>query len=214
MSRQENKKSTGAALFLTFFKIGAFSFGGGSAMIPLIQEEVVHKKRWAKDGEILDIVALAESTPGPIAVNTATFIGRKVGGFRGAFLATLGVILPSFLIIYLLSFVLRQFRDLRAVNYAFIGLRAGVLALVARALFTMYRQSPKGVFAYLLMGAAFVSVAFFNLNVLVVILLCAGAGLAGLFLGNGGPGAGHKASGPGGRDRGVKASSDGEEDRK
>ena len=99
-------------LFWTFFKIGAFTFGGGYAMIPLIQREVAERRRWLKDGDILDIVAIAESTPGPIAINSATFVGYQVCGTFGAFCATLGVVLPSFLVIYVISFVLRQFSQL------------------------------------------------------------------------------------------------------
>ena len=112
-------------LFQTFFKIGAFTFGGGYAMIPLIQREVVEKRRWMEQGDILDIVAIAESTPGPIAINTATFVGYRVGGFVGAGCATLGVVLPSFVIIFALSFVLRQFQALKAVQYAFWASRQG-----------------------------------------------------------------------------------------
>lgn len=87
------------SLFGTFFKIGAFTFGGGYAMIPLIQREVVEKRRWMEQSDILDIVAIAESTPGPIAINTATFVGYRTGGLVGAGCATLGVVLPSFVII-------------------------------------------------------------------------------------------------------------------
>ena len=128
-------------LFGTFSKIGAFTFGGGYAMIPLIQREVTERRRWLEDRDILDIVAIAESTPGPIAINTATFVGYQVCGTLGAFCATLGVVLPSFLVIYAVSFVLRQFSDLAVVQYAFNGIRAGVLALLLKALLSMYRLS-------------------------------------------------------------------------
>ena len=141
-----------ADLFLTFLKIGAFTFGGGYAMIPLIQREIVEKKHWISDEEILDIVAIAESTPGPIAINSATFVGYRAGGFAGAFFATFGVVLPSFLIILAISFVLRQFQELKPVQYAFQGIRAGVLALIIRAMVSMYRQCPRDLWAYLLMG--------------------------------------------------------------
>ncbi|MBQ1988903.1 MAG: chromate transporter, partial [Clostridia bacterium] len=92
-------------LFLTFFKIGAFTFGGGYAMIPLIQKEVVEEKKWITDDDILEIIAIAESTPGPIAINSATFVGYRVCGFWGSFFSTLGVVLPSFVIILIISFV-------------------------------------------------------------------------------------------------------------
>lgn len=165
-------------LFLVFLKIGAFTFGGGYAMIPLIQREVAEKKKWISDGDIFEIIAIAESTPGPIAINAATFVGYRAAGFWGAFLATLGVVLPSFLIILGISFVLRQFRELEAVQYAFQGIRAGVLALIARALFSMYRQCPKSAVSCVIMGLAFVCVAFLKVNVLWVIIGCACIGLA------------------------------------
>lgn len=166
-----------ADLFLTFLKIGAFTFGGGYAMIPLIQREIVEKKHWISDEEILDIVAIAESTPGPIAINSATFVGYRAGGFAGAFFATFGVVLPSFLIILAISFVLRQFQELKPVQYAFQGIRAGVLALIIRAMVSMYRQCPRDLWAYLLMGAAFVCVALLQINAMLVIAGCAAAGL-------------------------------------
>ena len=112
-------------LFAVFLKIGAFTFGGGYAMIPLIQKEITEKRGWMTDDDVLEIVAIAESTPGPIAVNAATFVGFRVCGFRGALLATLGVVLPSFLIIFGISFVLRAFQSVRLVQYAFNGIRAG-----------------------------------------------------------------------------------------
>ena len=164
-------------LFGTFSKIGAFTFGGGYAMIPLIQREVTERRRWLEDRDILDIVAIAESTPGPIAINTATFVGYQVCGTRGAFCATLGVVLPSFLVIYAVSFVLRQFSDLAVVQYAFNGIRAGVLALLLKALLSMYRQSPKGAVSYAVMAGAFVLTAFCGVDAVLVILASATVGL-------------------------------------
>ena len=164
-------------LFTTFFKIGAFTFGGGYAMIPIIQREVAEKRKWVSDQDILDVVAIAESTPGPIAINSATFVGYKVAGFWGAFGATLGVVLPSFGIILLISSVLRRFQDLPVVQYAFQGIRAGVLALLIKALISMYKQCPKSGFSYVLMGASFLAVAFLRIPVLPVILLCGISGI-------------------------------------
>ena len=125
-------------LFVTFFKIGAFTFGGGYAMIPLIQHEVAEKNKWITDDDILEIVAIAESTPGPIAINSATFVGYRICGFFGSVAATLGVVLPSFVIILAISFVLNAFQNLRAVKYAFMGIRAGVLALILKALLSAF----------------------------------------------------------------------------
>ena len=171
-------------LFAAFLKIGAFTFGGGYAMIPLIQREAVEHRHWVTEADILDVVAIAESTPGPIAINAATFIGQKVAGPAGSFCATLGVVLPSFVIISVLSLVLQAFSSLRVVRYAFWGIRAGVLALILRALVTLFRQCRKDAFALTVMASAFVLVALFGFSAIRVILLCAGAGiLFGLYRG-------------------------------
>ena len=165
------------ALFTTFFRIGAFTFGGGYAMIPLIQKEVVENKKWITDDDILDIIAIAESTPGPIAINSATFVGYRTCGVLGAACATLGVVLPSFLIILAISYVLEQFQEIQAVRYAFNGIRVGVLALLFKARWGMYKKSPKGWVAYVVMATAFVFTAFLNVSVLLVIVFCAVFGL-------------------------------------
>ena len=164
-------------IFAAFFKIGAFTFGGGYAMIPLIQKEAVEKHGWVSDDDILEILAIAESTPGPIAINSATFIGYRAAGVLGSMLATLGVVLPSFVIILALSFVLREFQELEAVRYAFAGIRAGVLALLCKSLWTLYKKSPKGWPAYVVMAGSFILTAFFDVNVLFVIIGCAVFGL-------------------------------------
>ena len=165
------------ALFFTFMKIGAFTFGGGYAMIPLIQRETVEKWKWISDDDILEIIAIAESTPGPFAINSATFIGYRVAGFWGSFMATFGVILPSFVIITIISYVLNEFQHLKAVNYAFNGIRAGVLALIIKSLWSMYKKMPKKLVSYIIAVIAFVAVAFLNINVLIVIVSCAILGL-------------------------------------
>lgn len=165
-------------IFLTFLKIGAFTFGGGYAMIPLIQKETVERHGWISEQDILDIVAIAESTPGPIAVNSATFVGYKVCGFWGALCATLGVVLPSFTVITCIAFVLREFQQLAVVRYAFFGIRAGVLALILKALWSMYRQCPKNAAALGIAAASFLFAAVFHLNVLLILIGCALTGLA------------------------------------
>ena len=164
-------------VFSTFFKIGAFTFGGGYAMIPLIQNEAVEKNKWITDDDILEIIAIAESTPGPIAINSATFVGYRAAGVLGSVAATLGVVLPSFVVILLLSFVLDAFHEVKAVQYAFFGIRAGVLALLCKSLWTMYKKSPKGWASYIVMAAAFVLTAIFDINVIFVIIGCALFGL-------------------------------------
>ena len=164
-------------LFLTFLKIGAFTFGGGYAMIPLIQKEVCEKKKWLSDEDILDIIAIAESTPGPIAINASTFVGYRTCGFLGAAMATFGIVLPSFLIITIIAAVLKEFAELRAVQYAFFGIRAGVLALIVKALWSMYKQCPKNAFSLCVAAAAFMFAAFSGINAIFIIIGCAAAGL-------------------------------------
>ena len=164
-------------LFITFAKIGGFTFGGGYAMIPLIQAETVDKKKWITEDDILEIVAIAESTPGPVAINSATFVGYRTAGFWGAACATFGVVVPSFVIILLISFVLREFQQIKAVQYAFNGIRAGVLALLCKALWNMYKKSPKGWVGYIVMAVSFVLTAFLKVNIFLVIVLCAVFGL-------------------------------------
>ncbi len=172
-----NKTKRIIQLFGTFLKIGAFTFGGGYAMIPLIQKEIVEKRNWITDDDILEIVAIAESTPGPIAINAATFVGFRICGFFGALFATLGVVIPSFFIILCISFILKEFQSTKAVQYAFNGIRAGVLALIIKALWSMYKKCPKNIISYIIMTAAFVITAFFNVDVLIVIIGCAILGL-------------------------------------
>lgn len=167
-------------LFITFFKIGAFTFGGGYAMIPLIQREVVDEKKWITDDDILEIIAISESTPGPIAINSATFIGYRICGFWGSFFSTLGVVLPSFVTILIISFVLNEFQNIKAVEYAFNGIRAGVLALLIKALVGMYKKSPKNLISYIIIAASFIAATFAkyaNISVLWVIIGCALFGL-------------------------------------
>lgn len=175
--RMNSKIKETGRLFLAFLKIGAFTFGGGYAMIPLIQREIAEKKKWITNDDILEIVAIAESTPGPIAINMATFVGYRVCGFWGSVFATFGVVLPSFAIILAISFVLKEFQHMKAVQYAFRGIRAGVLALIIKALWSMYKQVPKGKISYLIMGAVFIAVAFFAVDVIFVLVVCALAGL-------------------------------------
>ena len=171
-----DRKKLYCQLFLTFFKIGAFTFGGGYAMIPLIRREVVEKK-WIDEQDMMDIIAVSESTPGPFAINSATFVGYQLGGFSGAVMATLGVTLPSFLIILAISFFLKQFEELPAVQYAFTGIRAGVFVLILSACYSMFKQCKSNWFSYIIIVAAFISVGFFNASAIFILILCAIAGL-------------------------------------
>lgn len=137
-------------LFTTFFKIGLFTFGGGLAMIPLISKETVEKHKWVTDDEILDMIAIAESTPGVIAINSATYVGYKVNKFWGSLFATLGVVLPSFSIICIISLFVDAFLSNEIVQYAFNGIRAVVGVLILNAAIKLAKSAPKNVVSLLI----------------------------------------------------------------
>lgn len=158
------------SLFLVFFKIGLFSFGGGYAMLTLIEAEVVDKHKWISKSELGDIFAIAESTPGPIAVNTATFIGTKRLGVFGGVFATLGVVLPSFIIIVALSYILNLVKDNKWVGFLFKGIRVGVLVLIAKAVFSFFKDMKKTLFSFAIMAISFVLVFVLKADVIYVIL--------------------------------------------
>lgn len=128
-------------MFLTFFKIGAFTLGGGYAMVPLIEKEVVENKNWLKKDEFIDMLTLAQSSPGPIAVNVAVFIGYKVEGIIGALFTVLGSILPSFLIILGIASVFTNFQKQPLVQKAFLGIRPAIVSLIAVPVINMIKQS-------------------------------------------------------------------------
>ena len=165
-------------ILLSMLKIGCFAFGGGYAIIALLENEFISKRNWIDHDEFLDVVAIAESTPGPIAINSATFIGYKTAGVWGSLFATVGVVLPSFVIISLIAYLLKEFADLKPVVYAFYGIRAGVLALVTKSLWTMYKKAPRGYVAMAISLLALICVAFAGVNALIVIILSALIGYA------------------------------------
>lgn len=143
----KNKKfKTLLTLFLTFFKVGAFTFGGGYGMIALLESELVAKKKWIDEDEFLDIVAVAESTPGPIAVNAATYIGSKIAGLLGSAVATVAICLPSFVIIYVISLFLDRFLEFEFVRYAFEGIRVCVVWLIFSAGLKLLKGMKKNAF--------------------------------------------------------------------
>ena len=166
-----------AILFLTMLKIGIFTFGGGYAMLALLENEFVGKKEWLDSEEFIDLTTIAESTPGPIAINSATFVGFRVAGVLGSVAATLGVVLPSFIIISVIALLLNEFQHIQAVKYAFWGIRAGVLALVLKALINMYKKCKKNIMAYIVMALAFIGAAILGIHVLIIIVACAVIGL-------------------------------------
>lgn len=144
-------------LFLTFLKIGLFTFGGGYAMIPLIEEEIVNKHKWLNEKEMGDIFVIAESTPGPISVNSATYVGYRVGGFLGAFFATLGLVLPSFLIILLISYFFKDLLEYKIINAAFIGIKIAVSLLILDAAYRLSKLVKFDIYAIIVFIVIFVT---------------------------------------------------------
>lgn len=151
------------SLFLTMFKIGLFTFGGGYAMIAIFERELVERKKWISHEEFMDVIAIAESTPGPLAINSATYIGYKIRGFFGSFFATLGVVLPSFIIIFIISLFFDKFLSLTYVEYAFRGIQACVAFLILSAGIKMFRHLKKTVFNILLTTLTVVIMTIFSL---------------------------------------------------
>ena len=169
-------------LFFTMLKIGLFTFGGGYAMIALLENEFVSKKEWIEKDEFLDMVAIAESTPGPIAINAATYIGYKMLGFLGSITATVAVCIPSFVIIYTISLFFDAFLSFTLVAYAFRGIQVCVIWLILSAGLKMLRQMKKTVFNILILSAVILCMVSFsvfsvNFSTIFYILISGGIGL-------------------------------------
>jgi chromate transporter len=165
-------------LFISFLKIGAFTFGGGYAMMPVMHKEVVEKKGWASDEDILKILVISESTPGVLAVNSATYIGYRIGGFWGSLFATLGVVLPSFIVISLISLFIVEFKELTWVAYAFQGIRAGVSILILNAVFKLGKKMKRNWFAWVVLCSAFLVALLTTFSVIYLLLIAAVLGMA------------------------------------
>ena len=168
-------------LFLIFFKIGLFTFGGGYAMISLIDEECVVKKNWITSDELMDVTIIAESTPGPIAINCATFVGYRQAGLLGAIISTVGVVLPSFLIIYAISLFFDNILENRIVSNAFKGIKVAVSLLVFTAALRMLKIIPKKIVPIIIMAVTFIAmilISVFSVNFSSIYLILI-AGLAG-----------------------------------
>lgn len=179
-----SKARTLGSLFLSMLKIGLFTFGGGYAMIHILENECVKRKGWLDGDEFFDLVTVAESTPGPIAINCATYVGYKKAGVLGALFATLGMCLPSFLIVYLISLFFDRFLALSAVAAAFRGIRACVVFLILSAGVKMLKKIKKNAYNLTAMIAVFACFVTFSLlsvsfSSIFYILIC---GAAGLFL--------------------------------
>ena len=173
-----NKLKQALKLFLTFFKIGLFTFGGGYAMISLIENECVEKKKWITNEEFLNCVALAESTPGPIAINSATFIGYKVAGVLGSAFATLGVVVPSFVIIFLISLFFNDLLEIEVIANAFKGIKVGVSLLIISAgikLFIKAEKKPIPLIIIFTTIVAMILIDVFSVNFSSIFLILIGA---------------------------------------
>ena len=165
-------------LFLTFAKIGLFTFGGGYAMLSVIEHTCVAQKQWITHEDLVNITVIAESTPGPIAINCATFVGYRQKGFLGALAATLGVILPSFVIIFLISLFLDRFLEIAWVANAFVGIRIAVGILITDVAVRMFRKMPKDALRIAILAAACVIMLLINIfswKISTIVLLLAAA---------------------------------------
>ena len=176
------------SLFLTMLKIGLFTFGGGYAMIALLENEFVAKKKWLGKDEFLDIAAIAESTPGPIAINAATYIGYKNTGIIGSMIATLGICIPSFVIIYAISLFFDAFLSLTLVAYAFKGIQICVVYLILTAGLKMLKQMKKTVFNIIIISITLICMILFSLfavkfSTIFYILISGACGVAVYLLG-------------------------------
>ncbi len=158
-------------LFISIFKIGAFTFGGGYAMIPLIEEEIVNNKRWLSKEEFVDILIVAQSLPGALAVNTSIFLGYKISGILGALTALMAVILPSFFIILIIAIFFMQFRDNYYVNAAFKGITAAVPMLVLVGAISLSKGLSKNIRTILTITIALIALIFFNIHPVLVVVI-------------------------------------------
>ena len=183
----QEAKSLGT-LFFTFFKIGLFTFGGGYAMIALLEEEFIQRRKWLDKDEFLDMTAIAESTPGPVAINSATYLGYKLAKVPGAATATVAVCLPSFLIIYAISLFFEQFTQLTVIANAFKGIQVCVIYLIFSAGVRMLKALDKspfatGVLAAVMLVMVGLSLAGVSVSSILLILLSGAAGVAAWFIG-------------------------------
>jgi chromate transporter len=156
-------------IFSTFFKIGLFTFGGGFAMIPLIEREIVRKKRWIAAADIADVFAVAQSVPGAIAINSATFVGYKVAGRKGALAATFGVVLPSLLVITAIAAFFGRFQENPHVRNAFLGIRACIVGLIAMAGLSLTGNAAKKPFSLAILLCSLGAIVFFDVDAVAVI---------------------------------------------
>ena len=164
-------------LFVSFAKVGVLTFGGGYAMIPILEREIVDKQGWASSEELMDYYAVGQCTPGVIAVNTATFIGRKVAGVPGGIVATAGVVFPSVVIITVIAGILSNFADIPAVQSAFAGIRVCVCVLIFNAVLKLWKAAVPDKATLVLAVLVFVLSFFLKLSPVVFVVFCAAGGI-------------------------------------
>lgn len=173
-------------LFLTFFKLGIFSIGGGTTMLTLLQGELVERKKWIDNDELMEMTAISESTPGPIAINLATYLGYSRGGFLGALLATLGVVLPPFTIMFIISLFFQNLLSYEAVKYAFMGVKCGVVFLLCKVAITLIKENKKdilGISILVIVTILMVVFTIFAINFSAIYFILIGAVLGLLIYG-------------------------------
>lgn len=157
-------------MFLTFFKIGLFTFGGGYSMLPLLEREIVEKKRWATESDLMKFFTLGQCTPGIIAVNTATFIGCKQGGFIGGIVCTLGMVCPSVIVISAIAFFLPGFTNMNSVFHILKGIKIGVCVLLTVSLFKLGKENFKNKISFLIFSIAFFLAAFTKIPIAMLVI--------------------------------------------
>lgn len=173
----DKKTAKSIELFFIFFKLGMFTFGGGYAMIVLIEKEVVTNRKWVEEKDILDVLALSQSMPGAIAINAATIIGYKLAGLKGAIISTVGTILPSIITISIIAQFLVGFLDYEIVQAAFIGIRAGIVALVLKSGIKIAKAAIADRITLLICCLTIISVAFLEINPIGMIIISALIGI-------------------------------------
>ncbi|MDD7305465.1 MAG: chromate transporter [Peptoniphilaceae bacterium] len=167
-------------LFITFFKVGLFTFGGGYAMLPLLEREIVDNKKWASREEILDYYAIGQATPGIIAVNTSTFCGFSKAGNLGGLVASLGFISPSIIIITIIAKFLKEFAHLLFIQYAFAGIRVAVCALVLNTVINLVKKNANSKVKFAVFLLTFIAIAFLSISPVLVVII---VGVFGILLG-------------------------------
>jgi chromate transporter len=158
-------------LYISWFKMGLFTFGGGYAMLPMIEKEIIEKHHWATEDEVMDYYAIGQCTPGVIAINTATFIGYKVDKVRGAIVSTLGVITPSLIIITLIAGLLNNFQDIPMVQHGLAGIRIGVCVLMSITIYKLIKKNVTNKLAYLIVITSFILAYYTNVSMVILVLL-------------------------------------------